>query len=54
MAKYKLFKHGDNCEAVIDKESTPVKMIPLATDNTDYQEYLEWLKIDGNEPEAAD
>tara|TARA_R100000458_G_scaffold22193_1_gene19910 strand:- start:40 stop:216 length:177 start_codon:yes stop_codon:yes gene_type:complete len=28
--------------------------IPISEDNTDYQEYLEWLKIDGNAAEAAD
>ena len=28
--------------------------IPIAEDNTDYQAYLEWKAIDGNEPEAAD
>ena len=31
-----------------------VKLIPFMEDNTDYQEYLEWKAIDGNEPEAAD
>ena len=28
--------------------------IPCDEANTDYQEYLEWKAIDGNEPEAAD
>tara|TARA_R100000664_G_scaffold29582_1_gene41548 strand:- start:29 stop:193 length:165 start_codon:yes stop_codon:yes gene_type:complete len=28
--------------------------IPFDSANTDYQLYLEWLKIDGHEPEAAD
>ena len=28
--------------------------IPLDEANTDYQAYLEWKAIDGNEPEAAD
>ena len=28
--------------------------IPFKEENTDYQEYLEWKAIDGNEPEAAD
>ena len=27
--------------------------IPLAADNTDYQEYLEWV-AEGNTPEPAD
>tara|TARA_Y100000401_G_C8207119_1_gene166550 strand:+ start:426 stop:596 length:171 start_codon:yes stop_codon:yes gene_type:complete len=31
-----------------------VKLIPFMEDNVDYQEYLEWKAIDGNEPEAAD
>ncbi len=31
-----------------------VKLIPFVEDNTDYQEYLEWKAIDGNDPEAAD
>ena len=34
--------------------SSQVKLIPLNEANTDYQEYLEWKAIDGNEPEAAD
>tara|TARA_B100000927_G_scaffold36222_1_gene26030 strand:+ start:2479 stop:2676 length:198 start_codon:yes stop_codon:yes gene_type:complete len=28
--------------------------IPIDPANTDYQEYLAWKAIDGNEPEAAD
>ena len=28
--------------------------IPFDEENTDYQLYLEWLKIDGNVPEEAD
>ena len=28
--------------------------IPFDEENTDYQEYLAWKAIDGNEPEAAD
>jgi len=28
--------------------------IPFDEANTDYQEYLKWKAIDGNEPEAAD
>ena len=53
MAKYKLFKYGEFSEGVIDQESTPLKMIPIATDNTDYQKYLEWVE-EGNTAEAAD
>tara|TARA_R100000773_G_scaffold43939_1_gene43504 strand:- start:39 stop:230 length:192 start_codon:yes stop_codon:yes gene_type:complete len=29
-------------------------IIPFDEDNSDYQEYLEWKAIDGNEPEAAE
>ena len=28
--------------------------IPFIEKNSDYQEYLAWKSIDGNEPEAAD
>ncbi len=28
--------------------------IPFDEANTDYQDYLKWKAIDGNEPEAAD
>jgi len=28
--------------------------IPKDTANTDYQEYLDWKAIDGNEPDPAD
>ena len=28
--------------------------IPFDEANTDYQEYLSWKAIDGNEPESAD
>ena len=31
-----------------------VMAIPMDEANTDYQTYLEWKAIDGNEPEAAD
>jgi len=53
MAKYKLFKHGEFSEGVMDQESTPLKMIPIAPDNTDYQEYLAWVAA-GNTADAAD
>ena len=57
MAKYKLYaKTIDSVvyEGVIDKESTPIRNIPKDTANTDWNEYLEWLKIDGNVPDEAD
>ena len=31
-----------------------ITCIPKCEGNTDYQAYLEWKAIDGNEPEAAD
>tara|TARA_Y100000389_G_C17245508_1_gene405375 strand:- start:207 stop:380 length:174 start_codon:yes stop_codon:yes gene_type:complete len=31
-----------------------VMSIPMVEDNADYQEYLEWAKIDGNSITAAD
>ena len=34
-------------------DSGKVKWIPVDNDNTDYQEYLEWV-ADGNTPEDAD
>ena len=39
---------------IIIKDSNPRVHIPKDPDNVDYQEYLEWLKIDGNVPEEAD
>ena len=37
-----------------DSEPYIHKFIPFNEENVDYQEYLEWKAIDGNEPEAAD
>ncbi len=57
MAKYKLRNFtidGVTLEDILDKESTPNRAIPKDPANADYQEYLEWKAIDGNEPEAAD
>jgi len=34
--------------------NTDNSFIPLDNGNKDYQEYLTWKAIDGNEPEAAD
>tara|TARA_R100000329_G_scaffold55901_1_gene50696 strand:- start:188 stop:376 length:189 start_codon:yes stop_codon:yes gene_type:complete len=28
--------------------------IPINEENADYQEYLQWKAVDGNEPEPAD
>ena len=38
---------------VMKMEGTVKICIPLAEDNTDYQEYLEWV-AEGNTAEAAD
>ena len=60
MALYKLHKNLQGEVNSVIKECGTVGTakhrlhIPFVSDNTDYQEYLEWLKIDGNEPEAAD
>jgi len=55
---YKLIKDPrtgktDKCIKYTDSTNV-VKFIPYSEDNADYQEYLEWLKIDGNVPEETD
>ena len=40
--------------AVKCEDSPLTKTIPFDEANTDYQEYLKWKAIDGNEPEAVD
>jgi|TARA_Y100000289_G_scaffold62151_1_gene70966 hypothetical protein len=37
----------------LDEDGIGRKCIPFNSDNTDYQEYLEWL-AEGNEPLPAD
>ena len=37
-----------------DDTKTKYITIPKKEDNTDYQEYLAWEAIDGNEPDPAD
>ena len=52
MFTYKLSPTFDGLENSVIIRSDGLQ-IPQANDNTDYQEYLEWLAA-GNEPEAAD
>ena len=57
MAIYKLNKHSTESEpssVTLDKGNGIFVCIPFNEENTDYQAYLEWKAIDGNEPEAAD
>ena len=50
---YKLIKNPDNKIDTVKKQiGNQVIVIPFSTDNTDYQEYLEWAKT--NTPEEAD
>ena len=55
---YKQIKIGSTGEIntnCIEKTVDGIKYyIPFDEANTDYQEYLKWKAIDGNEPEAAD
>ena len=50
MPTYKILK-ADGKESAILRDGKD--SIPLAPDNTDYQEYLEWV-AEGNTPEPAD
>ena len=42
--------------SVTNPETSAPHMVsdPISNDNSDYQEILEWAKIDGNDIEAAD
>ena len=52
-AKYGTDYEGNNsCIRVVVGNLT--KLVPLDPDNTDYQEILEWAKIDGNTIAEAD
>ena len=54
MAKYKLQKDMDGIVTHVSCEVPPfTKHIPFNTENTDYQEYLEWVAA-GNTADAAD
>jgi hypothetical protein len=50
---YKLINSNMTGQFVAVKRSSDGALIPAVEDNTDYQEYLEWL-AKGNTPEPAD
>jgi hypothetical protein len=50
----KLDAFGANHGVVCIIRKADNAFIPVDPENTNYQEYLEWLKIDGNEPDPAD
>ena len=53
MAKYKLVNSPLTNELCGIHNTETNTSIPLAEDNTDYQEYLKWV-AEGNTPEPAD
>jgi hypothetical protein len=50
---YKLVKTNMDGTITVVQRLSDNAFIPFDLDNTDYQEYLEWL-AEGNEPEPAD
>jgi hypothetical protein len=50
---YKLIKSPTTIEARVVQRLSDGACIPFDPDNTDYQQYLEWLS-EGNTPEPAD
>ena len=51
---YKRKKYFDGTLSGIIIRKSDRAQIPPNPANKDYADYLEWLKIDGNEPEEAD
>ena len=45
--------NGNLCNVCVTTNDGKVLFVPLDEDNTDYQEYLEWV-AEGNTPEPAD
>ena len=46
--------YGQNFKVIVGTDESGQEFwIPINNDNTDYQEYLEWV-AEGNTPEAAD
>ena len=57
MAIYKLNQHSTESEpssVTLTDGSGVILCIPFDPNNIDYQEYLEWKAIDGNEPDPVD
>jgi hypothetical protein len=50
---YKLINLNGKLACIQKQEGDVLLSIPIAPDNTDYQEYLKWL-AEGNAPEAAE
>ncbi len=52
---YQLSNHpvSGNLVCVLKRESGKLLSIPFDPDNTDYQEYLEWV-AEGNTPDPAE
>ena len=50
---YKLIKDSLTNEVRSVKRTTDIAFIPFDDDNTDYQDYLDWV-AEGNTPDPAD
>jgi len=51
---YPNYENGSPRPCIQRTDGDIISCIPFDEANTDYQEYLAWKAIDGNEPEAAD